>query len=96
MWSFYWDSHCNDETTQFKDAPSLSSNPLPKRIPDFSVVERVNGNLGDNVGERDNQEGEEEKDKSVDEGVQGESQKNHQQTSKDNGTHFHIFPVQQA
>ena len=66
---------------------------IPEGVLELSVVKRINGDLCDNVGERDNHEGEKQQDQSVDEGVQSQSEENHKAHTSNHCTDFDVFPV---
>ena len=59
------------------EGSSLSDYDSLEGVSNISVVERVNGYLGDDVGECDHEEGELNENQRVDESVETESEKGH-------------------
>ena len=64
-----------------------------ERILHFPVVERVNDDLGDDVGERDDHKGEEQQYPGVQESVECEGEQDHQAHSQNHCTQLDIAPV---
>lgn len=67
--------------------------PLPERVSDIPIIEGVQANLCDNVGEGHHQEGEEEEHNGVKEGVEGEGQYDHQTHTEYHCTDLGISPI---
>ena len=54
---------------------------LPERISDLPIIERISSNHSNHIGQGDNEEGKVKEDNCVDEGIEGEGEQNHKQST---------------
>ena len=69
------------------------ADPLPERVSCAPVVERVNGDLCDDVSEGHDKEGEKEEDNCVEESVEGQGEQDDNIHTQHHSTQLQLFPV---